>query len=318
MGIFCSRTLLAVSVLLVGGCATTTNDAGRTRFVAPRQLAEVYSEAELRTMLAMTPDAECLAQACRSAIDFRRQVHRLGARLNAAAREIKAELGGEVPAFSFQVPDKAEIGTLSSASGNIVVFSGVRRLDVDEPALAFLIAREMGHVLSRHHEENSAINISVSVAAALVMPMAAVLRGAAATISLLSETSAVAAVATSAASVAGASAIKAIYRPEQLREADLAALRIVNRAGWSMAEVAQSLQRVDNKLDGDDWTGELLASSVWLAGFSGITGWPESAPESVALLASEPAGAGSIEPPLVLRPVTMLSRDFAGTRPETP
>ena len=49
-----------------------------------------------------------------------------------------------------------------------------------------------------------------------------------------------------------------------------------------MAEVAQSLQRVDNKLDGDDWTGELLAS-VWLAGFSGITGWPESAPESVAL-----------------------------------
>jgi Zn-dependent protease with chaperone function len=256
-------SLLFVSLLL-GGCASTGTDSGRSRFVAPRQLGEAYSQVELRTMLALTPDAQCQNKACDVQLGFRREVVQLGSRLAKAAREIKTELRGPQPNFIFLVPAKDEIGTLSSASGNIVLFDGLRQLELEEPALAFLIAREMGHVISQHHEENSATSIGVSLAFAIVMPMAAVLRGAAATVSALTTTSAVGTAATTAASIAGTHIIKSIYRPDQLHEADTIALKIMHQAGWSAIEIADALQTSQGKLENEGWEAELLVSKVRL------------------------------------------------------
>lgn len=273
-----ATALILVSALALGACATTTTEGGRSRFVAPRQLAEAYSEVELRTLLAVTPDAPCGDAACEAHQAFRNQAKRVGTRLANASREIRHELKGAHPGFIFLVPQKGEIGTLSSSSGTIIVFDGLRTLELEEPALAFLLAREMGHVINRHHDENSATSIAVSVAATLVMPMAALLRGAALTVSALTSTSAVATAATTAASVAGARAIKAIYRPEQLREADLAALKILNQAGWSTFEVAESLLRASHRLGDDGWMGELQASVDLLKGVAGITEWAYTPP----------------------------------------
>lgn len=264
--------LLCASVLL-GGCAGTAGESGRSRFVAPRQLAEAYSETELRAMLALTPDVPCADRQCEAAAAYRRQVRTLGERLSRAARELRQELGGPLPPFHFLVPAKGEIGTLSSAAGSIVVFDGLRSLELEEPALAFLIAREMGHVVSRHHDENSATSMAVSLVATLVMPVATILRGAAATVSAVTSTSAAATAATTAASFAGARIIKSIYRPEQLREADLAALKIVNQAGWPTTEVAAALGRSSDRLRDEGWMGELLVSAALLKSVTGATEW---------------------------------------------
>ena len=154
--------------------------------MAPRQLAEVYSEAELRTMLAMTPDAECLAQTC-----ARRSIF--------VARYIGWGIGSMPPPARSRPSWRrgARVQLPGARQGRdrhaFQRFRQYRRLQRRASARCRRTGagvpdrREMGHVLSRHQEENSAINISVSVAAALVMPMAAVLRGAAATISLLGK-----------------------------------------------------------------------------------------------------------------------------------
>lgn len=267
-----------VPAFLAAGCASTGGSSDRSRFVAPRQIAEAYSEAELRAMVAVAADVQCLEQACEGAAAFRRQIRELGVKLARSAREIRSDLGGPVPNFIFLVPAKKEIGTLSSAGGNIVVFDGVRSLGLDEPALAFLIAREMGHVISQHHEENSGTSLAVSIIVTLAMPMATVLRGAVASVSAVSSTSAVATAATTAASVAGAQIIKSIYRPDQLRESDLVALKILNQAGWSTQAVAESLLAASDRLREEGWTGELLASRGLLVSMTGATEWPYLAP----------------------------------------
>lgn len=257
-------TLFLLLSLLLGGCASTGTDSGRSRFVAPRQLGEAYSQVELRTMLALAADSPCKDKSCDAQLGFRREVVQLGTRLAKAAREIKTELRGPQPNFIFLVPAKDEIGTLSSASGSIVLFDGLRQLDLEEPALAFLIAREMGHIISQHHEENSATSIGVSLAFAIVMPMAAVLRGAAATVSALTTTSVVGTAATTAASIAGTRIIKSIYRPDQLHEADTMALKIMHQAGWSAIEITGALQNSQGRLQNEGWEAELLVSKVRL------------------------------------------------------
>lgn len=291
--------------LTLGACATTSTESGRSRFVAPRQLGEAYSQAELRTMLAFTADSQCIGEACASAANFRRQVQQLGAAMLKPAREISRELGRPVPNFIFLVPAKDQVGTLSSAAGTIVVFDGLRQLDLNEVALAYLIAREMGHVISEHHEEDSAISMATSVAVALAMPMAAVLRGAAFTFSALTSSSVLGTATSTAASMAGARAVKSIYRPDQLREADVIALKIMNHAGWSAMDVAAALQQASDKLVDEGWTGELLASKVRLESMSAGPGW--SPPTTVADASAMTQGTASdLDPLLQLVPSAQL------------
>lgn len=241
--------------LLLGGCVTTS-DYGRTQFVAPQGIGVAYSEIEMQAQLALKSDAACQGKECEAVAAFRREVHQLGTRLAKAARNLSVEAKTPAPYFYVQVPAKGEQGTLSSAGGSIVVFDGLRAVGFEEPALAFLVAREMGHVLARHHEENSATNIAFSIAATLLLPVANIVRGAAAT---LPATTAITAT-TTAASVAGSSILKGVYRPEQLREADTLALRIMIRAGWTPMEVADALQAAAPRLKDEGWMSELLVS----------------------------------------------------------
>jgi len=256
-------TLLAC--LLLAGCSTVPVESGRERFVAPRQLAAVYSDVELRALLAMAPDNRCAGAACAETVTFRCRVSEIGARLDHAARQVSREAGASPREFAFAVPAKSEIGALSNAAGRIVIFDGVRSLEPDDALLAFLIAREMGHVICEHHAENTGTSVAVSIVASLALPVAAILRNAATTVSALSSTSLATSAATTAASFAGARIIKGVYRDEQLREADLVALRLAERAGWPPEEVLASLLPVIGALREDGWTGELLASTVALA-----------------------------------------------------
>lgn len=259
---------MVIASVLLGACATTTSQSGRTQFVVPKQVGAAYSEIELQAMLTLAPDSACAAKtidkACEAAVSFRRQVQQIGSRLGRAARDLRGELGRPVPYFQVLVPAKEEQGTLSSAGGTVVVFDGLRALDFQEPALAFVVAREMGHVLAEHHEENSATSLMMSAAITLALPMANLLRGAAAVsttaATATASTSVAATAATTAASVAGTRVLKSLYRPDQLREADMLALRLMVRAGWTPMEVADALQAAAPRLKEEGWMEELLVS----------------------------------------------------------
>lgn len=245
---------------LIGGCATRS-ESGRSRVVAPNEVGVVYSEVETQARLVVTPDAACVEMDCAAEAAFRLRVALLAERLQKGAYKVAVESNLTPARFSVSVPGKDDIGTLSTAAGNILVFDGLREFSFPDAALGFLIAREMGHVLARHHEENSATSLSVSVAVALLFPMAQVLRSA--------ETAYTAATATtsllgSAASFAGARIVKGLYRADQRQEADVLALRILMQSGWTAFEVAHTLDAAMPRFSTVAWMLELQESKRWL------------------------------------------------------
>lgn len=249
-------SLLCVSALL-GACVTSTQ-SGRLQLSVPAPVGAVYSDADmgLQLVLAAPVEGSCDGMVCADDRAFELQVQRLGARLAAAACAAYPRLAGRCERFEFTVAESAQPGSVSNASGAVAIFRGVQYLHLDDEALAFLIAREMGHVIDGHHEENSATGILFSVLARLLLPVANLLRGAAAVI----QGDTVATATTTTASLMGAQAVRANKRPEQSREADDIALELLAGQGWSGDEVAAFLNEGLPWLGDDGWSQELRIS----------------------------------------------------------
>lgn len=287
--------LLLPLSLVLAGCVATSG-SGRTQVLAPQPIGAAYSEANLQRNLLLSETRACRPDSCGAVAAFNRRVLRTGERLvRAAADEARTQ---PIPRVDIRLLDTTERGTASSAAGTIVVHGGTRELDPGEPALAFLLARELGHLLAGHHHEDSATSLAFSVVGTLLLPVGNILRGAAAALTAGDGIAA----ATTAASYVGASAYKATYRADQLREADLVALRLTIRAGWSLEEIADSLAAVAPRLGGEGWSGELLASKARLDQMTAGPPWPLPATDE------PPAVMAVVQAPAPITPSTTLTR----------
>jgi len=261
---------LAASVLavLLAGCALSPT--GRPQVMAPEQLADlsaVYSEFDMRLQLVMASDAAaCVAAECVADREFDQRIVVLGRRLSEAAYRLHPELTLRFPRFEFFVVDKADVGTASAGSGTVAIYRGLRSLKLQEGALAFVVAREMGHVIAGHHAEDVTSAVLIAVATQIFMPMLGVVRGVA-TVAAANSATGVSTVLTSAASFAGSRALRASYRPQQVREANLLALRLLAEAGWDGREVTNQLEALGPPTPDDvAWMREFRASVPGLAG----------------------------------------------------
>lgn len=207
---------------------------------------------DIRLATATPLASNCEGKPCAVDKSFDREVAHLGARLAHAAYAYDPKLRERVAGFSFLVADKAEPGSASDSQGTIVIFRGVRRAELDEKALAFLIAREMGHVVARHHDERSATNILLSVLVQLFMPFTTL-------------TGSIAALTGSTASVVGTRIVAAQTGAEQRREADAIAYELVKRQGWNDRQVAASLANYVRSLGDEAWCQALRQSLDTLA-----------------------------------------------------
>lgn len=198
--------------------------------------------------LAVAPVAQaCLQSPCDADRHIDRDVSRLGARLARAAYANYGELRRRVPAFKFVVADKAEPGSDSDARGTVVIFRGALRAGLDEKALAFLIAREMGHVIARHHDEKSATSILLAVLVQMFMP-------------LTSLTGGVATLTGSTASFVGTELVTARNGENRIREANAIAFALLTQLGWPRRQVSASLAAYLRTLDGNAWSTGLRQS----------------------------------------------------------
>ncbi len=254
--------------LVLVGCST--GPQGRKQLVAPLPVSQAYSDADLRIKLATASSvaSPCAGVECTRNQEFDAQVQSLGGRLAAAAFDNYPELIKRVSAFDFQVAEKAEPATTSNAAGKIVIYRGVQELGLDEAGVAFLLAREMGHVIGQHHDENSATRILLSVAAGVLFPALNLFNGSTAVAQqatqMTSATTLTTAAASTAASYVGSQAVLAGIKPDQLSEADLIALGLLEKEGWHLHDVVGVLSLADDINGSGAWVEDFRVSMARL------------------------------------------------------
>lgn len=258
---------VVLASMLLGACATSPQ--GRMQVTVPPSISAVHSEMGMRLELASAVDtpSPCFGVECRLDRAFDQRVQRLGARLAQSAFEIHPDLTERFSQFEFVIAEKAEPGSASSAAGTVVIFRGVQKLRLDEEALAFLIAREMGHVISRHHDEDSATSILFSIVAQVLLPVTNLIRGSAALIQTASAT-ATASTLSTAASFVGSRIVIESYRLDQLHEADAVALDLLASLGWNRGEVADALAISTQVVGNDRWSKDLRVSTRGVIGLA--------------------------------------------------
>lgn len=162
-----------------------------------------------------------------SAMHFARQVDRVAAALQNGARDLYPDLAQRVPGllgnrFDVYVIAGDEPGSASSANGRIALNAALGKPAPYDEWLAFVIAREMGHVIARHHEENSAASIAASVILNILLPGSSLLK--------------------SAISAGGAGIAASSKREVQAPEADAIAFELLAASGFRLDDVALALR----------------------------------------------------------------------------
>lgn len=248
-----------IASMALGACASSPT--GRTKITAPTFVSALYSEVNMEFSLATegNTDSPCIEE-CKLDHAFEQRILRLGARLAHAAFEIYPELTERFDKFNFVVAEKATHGSASSAAGTVVIFRGVQKLQLSDEALAFLVAREMGYVIGRHHDEKAATGILFSVLGSVLIPGISLVSGSA----VLAQTAAAtttSSVATSAASFIGSKITMDSYKLDQLREADTIALILLGVLGWNKNDIADALVANTRVMDDDSWSNDLRTSA---------------------------------------------------------
>jgi Zn-dependent protease with chaperone function len=180
------------------------------------------------------------------AAGFAAQVQRIAGALQNGARNLYPDLAQRIPAlayggFDVYVATGDGPGSASSAGGRIALSAALAAMQPTDDWLAFVIAREMGHVIARHHEENSAASIAISVVMNVLLPGSGLLK--------------------SAASTVGSQLAAGSKRGQQALEADAIAVHVLDAAGFRLRDVALSLVISPAVRDDGAWSEGFRQSS---------------------------------------------------------
>lgn len=254
------RAVFATGLAVVAGCAVNPS-TGRNQLIALS--AAQIGHADMGFALAaaaqgLAPASACarinrsppltdaLAPPCPSAAEmatFALQVERIGAQLATQARGLAPELFTRISAFRIEVESDIGAGTASSAGGRISIDAELAALEATDDVVAFLIAREMGHVIARHGEEDSGARLAFSAITAVVPIGGWIVRF--------------------VASLLGSQALKSTWAEGQRLEADELALALLERSQRPPRSIALSLRDglKRERLPEGEW-GEYFAQSM--------------------------------------------------------
>lgn len=224
---------------LLTGCAVNPN-TGRNQLIAFSGAQIAHAEMEFALTAAaqsVAPSSPCAPASsgeqrasaasplCPSAdqiAKFERQVERIGAELAMEARRFAPELFNRISGFKIGVEPDIAMGSASSAGGRVALASHLAALDPTDDVVAFLIAREMGHVIARHGEEDAGAQIAFSALSALAPVGGLIVKF--------------------AASMLGSQYLKTTWAEGQRREADELALALLERCNRSAEVIALNLR----------------------------------------------------------------------------
>ncbi|GAA4856842.1 M48 family metallopeptidase [Luteimonas vadosa] len=136
------RMILGVAIAVaVGGCATTTSPTGRTQYVGAVPQAQL-------NQLGAQAFAQMKAQKPQTS-DSRQRAY-VQCVVDAVVRELPANWRGGWESAVFADKDA---NAFALPGGKVGVYTGIFTVARNQDQLAGVIAHEIGHVVSRHHDE---------------------------------------------------------------------------------------------------------------------------------------------------------------------
>lgn len=228
-----------------------------------------YSNAELKIKLATKPNWQaCQEAACVAAnAAFDQRIQILGKTLQ-SRWQTEAELVKKNAAnFHFSVADKVSLGTLSDSSATIIVFRSLQESGLPDHVLSFLIAREMGHVETHHHDKNVATKLFISAIASVLFPAVVFVSASSAAQQASTATTVISNAASTATSMLGGEVAMKKAQPSQLREADDWAISLLGLHPTDMSEMASLIHDYLEKLlpsQKNGWVEDLEITARYL------------------------------------------------------
>lgn len=205
------------------------------------ELSFAFSASAQRSDASIACERDCVSSEGLAA--FAGRVAASGAQLQRAARDMTPDLFTRIGNFQFEINDTLGVGTGSSAGGRIVLGAGLAGLEPTDTVIAFLVAREMAHVIARHAEEDAGASIVFSVLGMLLPGFSAVAR--------------------LVASSLGSSVLTGSWAAQQQREADDIAIALLEQTGMpariAALELAIGINRA--RLPEDEWGARYLESA---------------------------------------------------------
>lgn len=245
--------LIALLACLGMSACATAPSGSRVQMVGV-PLAALHSDIGFTVMGSRKQTPGCLDPgSCAVAADsiattrFAMQAERVTDLLQQGARVLYPDLAQRVPGlpaggFDVYVVAGDEPGADSSANGRIALNASLGTLQPYDDWLAFVIAREMGHVIARHHEENSAASIITSMLLNIIIPGSSLVK--------------------SAISAGGSGLAAASRRDVQRPEADAIALSLLQAAGFRQRNVSLALRIGPRLQDEGKWSTAFRVSAV--------------------------------------------------------
>lgn len=222
----------------------------------PTSIHRLYSDVDMRLSLAIKPNMDvCVASQCEANKLFDARVSRVGQQLAAVAYDLYPNLSNHVSTFQFGVVDKKVEGTASNAEGDIVVFRGLQQAALNDAALRFIIGREMGHVIGKHHTKNTSTKLIISAVASVVFPVAGIIAASSTATQASTVTSVVTSAASTATSLIGSKIAMVKAKPRQLVESDAYANSLLESLNQDYHLVVQGLPEFHE--DASDWLNDL-------------------------------------------------------------
>ncbi|MDO8961530.1 MAG: M48 family metalloprotease [Methylophilus sp.] len=226
-----------------------------------RNISAFYSDIDMQMSLATKQNATaCVDQECLEHKAFDERVHTLGAKLVTAAYAVYPELQKRTPSFHFDIVDKVNAATASTANGRIIVFRGLQQLALGDEALSYVLAREMGHVIGQHHTQNITTKLMISAIASIIFPALAIVSASSTAAQASTATSLITSAASSVTSFVGSEVAIKKAKPNQLAQSDNIALNLMLYQAYDIQIVLEDIP-VDDASD-TAWLNDLQLSAV--------------------------------------------------------
>ena len=272
ISILISALFLAQQSLVASAADESAELPQHESSIVPTAVSDAIADMEMRFKLATKTNATpCQAQRCEDNAAFDQRLQELLKQQVATAYVEYPALRNAMPNFEAQVIEKSETGSASNSRGKLLFFRGLQTLNLNDEALSFIIAREMGHVIGKHHNKNTGTKLIISALASVLFPAVGIIAASSTAQQASTATTLITSAGSTFTSLVGGEVAVARMKPTQLQQADDIALKLMHAQGVDLASIVQNLPVEKEHQNG--WLEDLTVTKHYLEGKvkSGVT-----------------------------------------------